>query len=310
MSRFRDTEGQRLYYMHVVASYTDALAQPFASALEAARRLEAAFEPAEVQCRVRGCDFDPAEWDAARSASGATEWRRKAGGAAELSEAVTGAQERALDRVTLLRPNRGAASPKLDYDWRVHYSAPSGPGEVQHDAGVVVSVRMNRFPTHRAALKVVRDLAMDLMAGCLRAGTCFYALIDVAAMRETGAHGLYCPDDAAAVESESLVRLTERQVWSDLGMARRGRVRGVFWGNYLRAELVAELGGKDSFRERYLSVAKANLLLHSELVSEPECGGLFVRISHDPRDCDWLGNIGKATAAWLHRELRQAKLLI
>jgi hypothetical protein len=196
----------------------------------------------------------------------------------------------------------------VDYDWAVlYYHEDTGPPDLdQWDADLVTTVRLSLFTDDRSGREASRALVDDIVRIASDSGPVYYLLVDVASMNETGADGIYKRRGTPILEGRCLARIIEKERWRELRQQRREYVRGVFWGNYLNARLLERLGGKESFRKRYLDFAKTTVREWSMLVTDTPAGGLFVRISRDPLDQSHhrVAPIGAENAVWLHRELR------
>ena len=231
-----------------------------------------------------------------------------------------------VKRVLVTRQRRDAEAKFVDYLWLVEYMAEEVYEVAQDDCRMVSTVRLNGFlpdvakVNHDEDLKMFmsessrgreasRDLLDDivrLMCGCPEL---YYLLVDIAPMEETGADGIYHPESHPHVSPRSPARDIEAKKWTRLREKRRDFVRGVFWGNYLGPEMLERLGGKESFRRRYIEKAKQEVLNWRSLVQDTPHGGLFVKISRDPLD-EVDGRIGGELAVWLHDEFRRIGALL
>lgn len=228
--------------------------------------------------------------------------------------------------VLVTRQRRGAEAKFVDYLWLVEYVAEDVYEVAQHDCHMISTVRLNGFLPDLAKVNQDEDLKMfmsessrgreasrELLDDVVRL-TCecpelYYLLVDIAPMEETGAAGIYHPESHPHVFPRSLARHIEAKKWNHLREKRRDFVRGVFWGNYLSPEMLERLGGKESFRRRYIEKAQQEVLNWRSLVQDTPHGGLFVKISRDPLD-EVDGRIGGELAVWLHDEFRRIGALL
>ncbi len=311
----------RVVYLHVVAYYYGDVAGPVTFSWDIGARIEHSVGSAPTDFSVFArADTPPGkEWEGGKSASLWSYGTLLPSGLTQIPSPAKGLDESLVWSVGMNRQRPRAAMKMVDYDWNIECEQAVSHPHVQLDAHVLITIRLELFPyvmwqpKDPIAHAAVRNLTNDLVGMAIAAGNCYYLLVDVATLRETGGHCLYIRDGSPVYRGDSLARFVERTLWFDLREARRERVRGVFWGNYLNPSHLERLGGKKQFAERYIEYAKTQVLNTAELVTETEGGGLFVRISREPRHQDANVNaphLGVMNAAWLHREFRRAGLLM
>ena len=301
-----------IFYMHVVFYYSGSLYRPGDTLVEAARQIESAFGPKPVGCYA----FFEQHQHSRSDAASPTRSRRTVYG--QSRDGVVGvtslfeADAAAIASDALIECNRrGAFAKFVDFNWLVLLSHADLVPTARCDLVLTATVRMDLFRNRPLASIAPRKLAERLVDIGLQAGPCYCGFVDVASMMETGASCGYRAAGDLDFAPKCLARLIERCNWDRLREARSRYVRGVFWGNYLNADHLDRLGGKATFRDRYLTFARESLPGNQDLVTETADGGLFVRISNDPASCDATVQpiVGVRNAAWLRREFTAVDLL-
>jgi len=316
---------EHVFYMHVVSYYVRKIPAPISTCLNLGKRLEQTVGVKRIDVLALAEQLAPPDshWEPVKPGviKDTTDWCRcyhsAPEGCAGVERLTGGINEHRIERVLFFRGRRGTKMKMVDYDWSIDYEQENNYPQLQNDTDLAITVRLELFADSPKGRAAVRELATDLVNQALAAGECYYLLVDIANLNETGGHCLYTRDGNPVLTGWCLARVVERRIWHELREERRKHVRGVFWGNYLNPSHLERLGGKDSFRKRYLAYVKATLpglaSVSAEYVTEIEGGGLFVRISRDPRDNDPIVrgiSGGEYTAAWLHTEFRRAGLLI
>ncbi len=126
-----------------------------------------------------------------------------------------------------------------------------------------------------------------------------YGLVDLAMPDDAWAGMVY---QTAWPGAAPLHRWLEQQRWVESG-SKGDRVRGIYWGNYLGAKILARLGGRESFLQRFREKARNYDGTANALVWD-FANGAFVSLCLDPLGCrpGYLHTAAQTNAFWLNRE--------
>jgi hypothetical protein len=269
----------QIQYAHVVGYFKENLPRPIRSALQIAERLDDVPGAGHFELFVN-------------TSAGAID-KRGASLAAIQANAMQCVDDRQVKNVLLSKERKDATARLVDFLWHVDYVAEEVYEVAQADCRLVSTVRLNGFIPDPTTAKndddvrriltegdrgreASRALIDDVVRLTLECPGLYYLLVDIAPMEETGAAGVYHPESYPHVFPRSLHRHVEAKKWNRLREKRRDYVRGVFWGKYFSPEVLERLGGKESFRHRYLEKAKQEVANWRSLVQDTPHGGLFI----------------------------------
>ena len=165
--------------------------------------------------------------------------------------------------------------------------------------------------------QVVESIGVDVTLGIVRslfeisdAYSPLCGLVDLAKPNDAGAglvYGTTFPGNA------SVGRWLEQLNWLYSAWQIKDRLRGVYWGNYIGANVLKRLGGKEAFASRFVEGSRNFDGSPSALCWRFE-NGVFLTLCADPLDCrpDMPSGIhfaAESNLRWLVPELGMAGVL-
>lgn len=204
----------------------------------------------------------------------------------------------------------GASQPAYDFAWAATYGAAEFLPQRQSDAYLVVAIRAEiiRQSSAASAGPLLVDRLLDLM---LDAGALYYLHAELRPIDENTA-GLSTFWKGLTFQANIRWEL-ETELWLRAGLARRSKVRGIYWGNYLSREHLAQLGPVEEFVNQYVACRSATMAYrfrnHARRLPG---GGVFLKLTDDPMHYSRSGfhGGGYEPAAWLYARFRDAGLFL
>lgn len=239
--------------------------------------------------------------------------------------------------VNLLATKKNSLSEVHDFhgvlsceDSEVHYStSPSDTlgnslGRTVLDNVVLLSIRVSSLLEVPQSQRL--ELVESVISEVVSTGSCYYGFVNCELVSDSGAGALYAPPFDSPYAMKSVI---QELVWWHPETPRTRTARGVYWGNFWGpklTQLMDEAGileQLDSWRCTLLS-DRAPRDLGAKLHRYSD-GSSFFRMSTDPLNSaaswrqfpfkvfgyfDDLSSSQTMLAAWLHRKLRAANLLL
>ncbi len=212
----------------------------------------------------------------------------------------------------LLIAREAGVFPKLrifDQRWILRYSVEQEYPAEQNDTTLLVSFRTDLLRQERTEVKA-EELCDGMVEALLAAGDTYHMIVTCNHFRQDAAGARYqCGADICTVFS-CLPHQLEDELWTRAGRARRDKVRGIHWGNYLCPDHVRRLRDPEGLIKEFTRLV-TNRPGNSRYIKHYPDGGMFIKLSQSPMaQSRWgpdaaLGDL----AALLHRHFRAADLL-
>lgn len=212
-----------------------------------------------------------------------------------------------LVMLVAVRNRRGAKYRYFDFMWCAGYEKEELGPPVEYDTTLRLSVRTDYFKDESVLSKRARGFVDDIVRTLASAGPLHYLFVHTTESGEDGSGVRY---DQNGTLNGSLAAQVSWELWTRLGRARRSKVRGIFWGQYLSPLHLKKLGGRESFALRYAAAFPHRA---RDGATALPCGeGLFLRLTNDPMNFSrWgIGVPCNDIGAWLHTRFREADLLL
>jgi len=212
----------------------------------------------------------------------------------------------------LLVGREAGVFPKLrlvDQRWLLHVTQEQEYPNEQNDSVVLVSIRTDLLREDRNENRA-EQLCDDLTSALLAAGDVYHMMVECNHFKQDAAGQRYmCGADINTTWS-TIPHQLEDELWTRAGRARRDKVRGIHWGNYLCPDHVRRLRDPEGLIKEFTRLV-TNRPGNSRYIKHYPDGGMFIKLSQSPMaQSRWgpdaaLGDL----AALLHRHFRAADLL-
>lgn len=199
--------------------------------------------------------------------------------------------------------------------WSYHYESETVFPNHQYDSKSMLSVRSKYFfkspdGPPKADASLASQIVRQCVSAMVAAGDAYHIIVTCSPYREDAAgKGYY---NIGGPSNHSSLRFQiEQDMWNTLGVKRREKVRGVYWGQYYSAWHLERLGGKQAFLDDYLALAEPRLGWRTFVQDFPGAG-LFIKLTPSPmnysvRGLDVpCGDLG----VWLYQRCQAAGLLM
>lgn len=192
--------------------------------------------------------------------------------------------------------------------WHVDWDIDPIANGIQCEPCLLVSVGLSFIDPHTEfnCVGILRDVG-----ACMSQLPEFcHGLADVCTAEECGRGFLY---GSPGIINLPFDRQLRRLVWLRSGQKRRHRLRGVFWGQVLSADVARRLGDPEEFARQYREYRKFTDGSERDLVEVLPGGAILVLVTRSMQDMlrplIGLTPFDVERAAWLHERFEQAGIL-
>jgi len=211
--------------------------------------------------------------------------------------------------VSVYAEQQGHRAPRslmaFDHVWCISLDAYNSYPMKQADCTAVLSVATHLFSGWGKESTQSTRFADDIVRAAVRAGDVYYAFVLTSSYRDDNSGWSYSD---AGPNSPNIRFGIENDLWREAREGRRGKVRGVYSGQYLSPVHLTALGGKERFIDDLIRVRDRR----DDIVTDLGDKGMILRVTPTPIDGGvyGIGIGGSGLGTFIFRRFREAGLFL